>query len=111
MVYCVNMNVDIKNNVKQCVSCLDYQHTQPHESTISYDLLCRPWEVVDADTFSINNNMLLCIVDYYSKFFIMKKGNGLSDSDPIRAAKIVFTKFDYQRNSFRCMHESHIRPI
>ena len=54
---------------------------------------CKPWEVVAADVFSINYNMLLCIVDYYSKFPIVKKADGLSADDLTRGAKIVFTEF------------------
>ena len=38
-----------------------------------------------ADISSIGNNTLLCIVDYYSKFPIMK-ADGLSTDDLIRAA-------------------------
>ena len=43
--------------------------------------------------FAINNNMLLCIVDDYSTFLIMKEADGLSAEDLNRAAKIVFSDF------------------
>ena len=46
-----------------------------------------------ADIFSIDKNMQLCIVGYYSKFSIMKKAEGLPTDDLIGAAKIVFTEF------------------
>ena len=46
---------------------------------------------------SINDNMLFFIVDYYSKFHIMKKADSLSADDIIRAAKIVFTEFGLQK--------------
>ena len=67
-VYWLNMNEDIENTMKQCATCPDYQQTQPHEKTILYELPCTPWEVVGADIFSLNNNILLYIVDYYNKF-------------------------------------------
>ena len=57
---------------------------------------CKPWEVVGADTFSINNSMLLCIVDYYSKCHIVKEADGHSAEDMIGAAMIVFTEFGFQ---------------
>ena len=41
LVHWVNMNAGIKNTMKQCVICLDYQQTQEHENTIKYDLLCK----------------------------------------------------------------------
>ena len=50
----------------------------------------KPWEVVGPDIFSIKNNMLLSIVDYDSKFFIVKNIDGFSADDLIKAAKIVF---------------------
>ena len=54
---------------------------------------CKPWAVVGADIFSINNNRLLCIVDYYSKFPIVEKADGFSADDLIRAAEIVLAEF------------------
>ena len=71
---------------------LDYQKTQMHEKTISYDLLIRLWEVVGAYIFSIVNNKLLYIIDYYSKFTIVKKVDGLVPNNLIGAAKIVFAE-------------------
>ena len=63
------MNADIENTVKQYATCMEYQKTQPHEKTTSCQMPCKPWEVVDADIYSIKNNTLLCIVDYCSKYF------------------------------------------
>ena len=53
-----------QNTIKQCATFLEYQQSQAHKKTIPYDIPCKPWEVVGADIFSINNNTLLCIVDY-----------------------------------------------
>ena len=79
---------------------------------IPYETPCKPWEVAGADIFSMNINMILCIVDYYRKLPIVKEVDGLSAEDLIRAAKIVFTKFGLpKKTSFRCRHELHIRPI
>ena len=57
--------------------------------TIPFEVLCQLWDVVGAYICSINNNMLLCIVNDYSKFPIMKKADSLSTDDLIRAAKIA----------------------
>ena len=54
--------------------------------------------MIDADIFSINKNILLCIVDYYNKFHIMKKAGGLSADDLIKAVRIVFTEFRPPQN-------------
>ena len=50
-------------------------------------------EMVVAYIFRINNNTLLCIVDYYSKFPVMKRADGLSGDELIRATKTVFAEF------------------
>ena len=56
-----------------------------------------------SDIFSINNNTSLCIVNYYSKFPIMKKVDGLSSKDLIVAAKNVFSRvWTTKGNNFRC---------
>ena len=49
------------------------------------------------DIFSINNNKLLCILDYYGNFLIMKKADGLSADGQIRAIETVFTEFGLQK--------------
>ena len=45
--------------------------------------------MVGADIFSIKNYMLLCIVEYYIKFSVMKKNDSLTASDIVEAAKII----------------------
>ena len=54
-VYCINTNTDTENTVKQCATCQDYQNTYPQEKTIPHELPAKPWEIVDADIFFINN--------------------------------------------------------
>ena len=51
--YRVNMNPDIENTIKWCATCLEYQQTQPHEKTIPYEVLCKPWKVIGADIISL----------------------------------------------------------
>ena len=54
-----------------------------------------PWEVAGVDIFFVKNKHL-CIVDYYSKFPLVKKTKAvsLSADDLVRAAKIVFNEFE-----------------
>ena len=53
----------------------------------------RPWEVVGADIFKINNGMLLCIVDYYSKFPVVMKVGTLAADDLLQMAKMTFAEY------------------
>ena len=34
----------------------------------------KPWELVGSDVFTIYNENLLCIVDYYSKLPVVREG-------------------------------------
>ena len=56
--------------------------------------------VVDANIFNVENNTLLCIVDYYSKFPVIMKTDGISADSLIWASK---------ENSVRCSHKFHLR--
>ena len=49
--------------------------------------------MVCSDIFTIENNTLLHIVDYYSKFPVVKKTNGLLAENMIKVVKIVFAEF------------------
>ena len=72
-IYWANMNIEIEQVVKQCSIDLEYQHTQPCDVALHYDIPCKPCEVVGADVCMINNRNLTCIVDYYSKFTVVKR--------------------------------------
>ena len=49
--YLGNMNADIKNTVKQCATCMEYQQTQQHEKSLPCEMSYKLWEVVCADMF------------------------------------------------------------
>ena len=92
------MNADTENAIKHCSACLYYQKMQPKEKTIPLKVLVKPWEVVGTDIFMVNNKNVLCIVDYYSKFLVMKKVESMSPEDLIKAIKVIFGKFGLPKN-------------
>ena len=110
-VYWPNIDTDIDNTVKQYATCLDYQQTQPHERALPYDLPCRPWEVVGADTFMVHNKMLLCIANYYSKFPVVKKVGNLAADDIVQIAKIIFAEYGLPKMIVSDAGKFHIRNI
>ena len=71
-IYWVNINTDIDKHIERCNMCLAFQHTQPKEKMIHRDIPMRSWEVLCADVFHFNNKNYLCIVDYHSKFPVIK---------------------------------------
>ena len=75
-VYWVNINNDLENHVENCSTCLEFQQMQPKEKTIHHDIPVRPWDVIGVDVFQLNNKNYLCIVDYHSKFPVIKRMEG-----------------------------------
>ena len=67
-----NINADIESYIKLCATCLEFQQMQPKEKITHHDIPLRPWEVVGADIFHFRNKHYLCIVDYNSKFPVIK---------------------------------------
>ena len=56
---------------------------QCQENTTPYEVQAKPFKVVGADIFMINNKNLSCIVEYYSKFPVIKRMENLSTKDLI----------------------------
>ena len=60
---------------------------------IHYDIPARPWEVIGTDMFTLNNKHYLCIIDYHSKFPIIKKTAHLSAYSLILMCKVIFAEY------------------
>ena len=82
---------------------------QPKEKIIHNDIPLRPWKVLGVDIFQLNNKNYLCIVDYHSKFLVIKRMEGLLAENLIATVKIIFAEYGipcrlmsailFQRNS------------
>ena len=64
---------------------------------INDDIPAIPWEFIGADMFTLHNKTYLHIVDYHSKFTVIKKMEDLSADSLILTCKIIFAEFGYQR--------------
>ena len=91
--YWANINNDIKKFIQNCTTCLTFQQTQPKEKIICHYIQVRPWDVISADMFTLNNKQYLCIVDYHSKFLNIKKMEDLSADSLILVCKIIFAEY------------------
>ena len=49
--------------------------------------------MIGADLFHFNNKNYLCIVDYYSKFPVVKRMEGLSTENLIIRVKVIFAEY------------------
>ena len=70
---------------------------QPKEKISHHDIPLRLWEVTGADVFHFNNKNYLCIIDYNSKFPVIKRLEGLSAESLINILKIIFAKYGIPR--------------
>ena len=88
-----NINANIKAYIKLCATCLEFQQTQPKEKIMHHNILLRPWDVIGTDIFYLKNKHYLCIVDYNSKFPVIKRLQGLSANNLIKMVKTIFVKY------------------
>ena len=70
------MNNNTENHMKNYSTCLDCQQTQQQKS--HHEIPGKPWEVVGITIFILHNKSYFCIVDYHSKFPVIKKMEDLS---------------------------------
>ena len=92
-VYWVNINTDKEKHIKSCNTCLKFQQKQPKEKIIHHGILLRPWEELGVDKIHLNNKNYLCIIDYYSKFPVIKGMDGLSAESLITRVKVIFVEY------------------
>ena len=60
---------------------------------VHQNISLRPWEVLGADVFHFNNKNYLCIIDYHSKFPVIKRIEGLSTESLITTTKVIFAEY------------------
>jgi len=72
-VFWLNMCRDIERMVKSCDTCQRHQPAQCPEPLMPHDIPTRPWSVVAADVFHFNDCQWMLIVDYYSKYPVVRK--------------------------------------
>ena len=69
------------------------QQMESKEKIIHHDISLRPWEVLGVDIFHLNNKYYLCIIDYHSKFLVIRRMEGLSTESLITAIKVIFAEY------------------
>ena len=66
---------------------------QPKEKIIHHDILLRPLEVLGMDIFHLNNKNYLYIVDYHSKFPVIKRMDRFSAESLIATIKVIIAEY------------------
>ncbi len=62
----------IREMVKDCQTCQKFQPAQPKMPILQPDLPTHPWEQLGTDIFEFQGHKYLIIVDYYSRFPIIR---------------------------------------
>ena len=89
-VFWANINRDIEELVKSCPPCQRHQKLNVKEPLLPHDVPQKPWHTLGSDIFFWLNANYLLVVDYYSKFPVVKKLTSIQSSTVIAHLKSVF---------------------
>ena len=64
--------MQIEDMVANCSTCAK-DRPGPKEPVMSTSLLSRPWERLAADLFELEGKVYLIVVDYYSRWFELRR--------------------------------------
>ena len=91
-VYWPGINKDILKCYQSCKTCIKYSKSQRNEPLQSHPTPEMPWHTVATDLFETKNSKYLLIVDYYSRFPILRKLSSTTSRVLIQEMKAVFTE-------------------
>ena len=82
--------MQIENMVTNCSTCAK-DRPEPTEPLMSSSFPSLPWERVAADLFELAGKVYLIVVDYYSRWFKIRRLNDQSSSRVISVLKELFS--------------------
>ena len=91
-VFWPDITKDIENKVKDCMICQQNSNSQAKEVMQSHDIPKGPWIKLGVDLFEHSKKHYLLIVDYFSKFPIIRKLHSLSTGQVISELKGIFSE-------------------
>ena len=91
-VYWPGINKDILKYYQSCKTYVKYSKSQRNEPLQSCPTPLVPWHTVATDLFETKNSKYLLIVDYYSRFPVLRKLSSTTARVLIQEMKAVFTK-------------------
>ena len=86
----LGLPMQIENMVTNCSTCAKGR-PEPTEPLISSSFPSRPWERLAADLFELTGKVYLIVVDYYSRWFEIRRLNDQSSSRVISVLKELFS--------------------
>ena len=90
--YWPGMNNEIKELIKTCETCREFENAQTKETLMSHDMPQRAWEKVVVELFSHNNKDYLVTTDYKSNFLEIDHLPNTSSKTVIHKLKAHFAR-------------------
>ena len=88
---------DIKEMVQQCEVCTTFQAAQAKLPILQPELPTKPWEKLGSDIFEYEGVKFLVVVDYYSRYFLVRKLPNDLQSDVANIHGIRSAKYHHCR--------------
>ena len=88
-----NINKDLDDVVNQCNICQEHQRKQTRETLQPHEVPEFPWQILGADLFYLDGTNYILIMDYYSKFPIVRElPNNTTSATIVRLMKQIFSE-------------------
>ena len=92
-VFWVNINSDLKEMVEKCDICQSQQNSTTSVQKYVSEVPPHPWHTLGSDLFYFQRIDFLVIVDYFSKYLIVRKIPSSTSSAVIKELGMIFSEF------------------
>ena len=92
-VFWVNINSDLKEMVEKCDICQSQQNSTTSVQKYVSEVPPHPWHTLSSDLFYFQRIDFLVVVDYFSKYLIIRKIPNSTSSAVIKELGMIFSEF------------------
>ena len=92
-VFWVNINKNIEELVQKCSLCQYQQNSTSNIQKYVSEVPPHPWHMVGSDLFYFRRIDFLVVVDYFSKYLLMRKIPNSTSSAVIKELGMIFSEF------------------
>ena len=92
-VFWINLNNDLKELVEKCDICQSQQNSTTIVQKYVSEVPPHPWHTLGSDLFYFQRIDFLVIVDYFSKYLIVRKIPNSTSSAVIKELGMIFSEF------------------
>ena len=84
---------DIRTLAETCTVCQENSKSQPKEIQQQTEVPLHAWERLGIDLLELNKEHFLLVVDYYSRFPVLRKVNSLSIATTVLHMTQIFSEY------------------